>query len=345
MAEPNHLTKHSAKLQFQTDIPSGTILARHRDTPLRDVMNCLESHHYVVVTEERGRVAGLVAAQNVRSRLSTTNPYELARWQQMPVSSLLNVTFSPRDGDAPVLTSKHLECVAVAEGEKLFGIAIDDDVFLSWRRLESLLSMALSDPLTGLLNRLSYERRLCEEWNRRTCTGMSVGVVVIDLDRFKQVNDTYGHPAGDEILRRVAAQLESSMRSYDLVARFGGDEFVALCLGCAHGDISIPVARIQQGIAAMNPDYEGQSIPVTASIGAAVRHDGFADSDPRELFSAADECLYHAKASAESAWKVEFGSENTGIPEPIKFDSPTDSLEVLASTAATSSVSMGDCHE
>jgi len=117
----------------------------------------------------------------------------------------------------------------------------------------------------------------------------------------------------------VGYQLETSMRSYDVVARFGGDEFVALCLGCAHDDITIPVERIQQGIDDMALEFEGCPIPVTVSIGAAVRHSLFEESDPRELFSAADECLYHAKASAESAWKVELGSGCSAIPEPVQL--------------------------
>jgi len=329
MVTQNHLRKHTGVLDLSSDSSCGTVVSMHRETPLGQVVADLDDQHYVVATDDELRITGLVSVEQIYDRLNSKNHYERKRWQQMPLSSLLTVTFNPQDARSPVKVASSLECMAVAEGDRMFGIAVDDDIFLSWRRLESMLSVALSDPLTGLLNRLAYERRLHEEWNRAARTGMSVGVVVVDLDNFKRINDTMGHTAGDVVLRGVGHQLESSMRSYDVVARFGGDEFVALCLGCAAGNIAIPIERIQQAIAAMDLTFEGTPIPVSVSIGAAVRHNAFETSDPRDLFSAADECLYHAKASRESAWKVELGTEYTGVPEPVQFDVKDHTSDLL----------------
>lgn len=319
MVTQNPLKKHTGRLALSMDSDQDAVLSMDRETPLGEVAQRLGDQHYVLATGEDGQITGIVSATQICDRLRSTNKFERFRWEQMPLSALLNVAFSNTDERPTVMTKESVECVAVAEHDHVFGLAIEDDVFLSWRRLESLLSVALSDPLTGLLNRLAYERRLQEEWNRAVRTGMSVAVVVIDLDNFKRINDTLGHPAGDAVLRGVGHELEVSMRSYDVVARFGGDEFVALCLGCSAGDIAIPMERIQQGIHDLNLSYEDTPIPVTVSVGAAVRHNGFEASDPRELFSAADECLYHAKASAESAWKVEFGEGCSAIPEPVRF--------------------------
>ena len=319
MVTQNELQKHSGRLALVSDGTGDEVLSIHMETTLGEVASLLSRQHYVIATDDDGRMMGLVSTEQIRDRLDSANFYERTRWQEMPLSALLNVTFATHGEDSPVVVQEQLSCVGIVEGNRLFGIATDDDIFLSWRRLESLLSVAMSDPLTGLLNRLAYERRLREEWNRAARTGMSVGVVVVDLDNFKRINDTLGHPAGDAVLRGVGYQLETSMRSYDVVARFGGDEFVALCLGCAHGDINIPVERIQQGIDEMALEFEDCPIPVTVSIGAAVRHSHFDESDPRELFSAADECLYHAKASTESAWKVELGAGCSGIPEPVQL--------------------------
>ncbi len=318
MVTLNHLNRRDGRLELTDGDRRTHVICLPGDTPLETVASALGGQRYVIATSGDGRVAGLVAAAQIRQRLESPNEIERRRWMQMPLSALLNVTFSSSGSDqAPVRLRNRLDCVALTEDDRLFGIAVDDDIFLSWQRLESLLSVALSDPLTGLLNRLSYERRLMEEWSRAARTGMSVGVVIVDLDSFKRINDTLGHPAGDAVLLGVANELEVSTRSYDVVARFGGDEFVALCLGCAPGDIAIPIRRIQQGIAGMDLVFDGCPIPVAVSIGAAVRHADFDKSDPRELFSAADECLYHAKASAESAWKVELGPDCSGIPEPV----------------------------
>lgn len=318
MVTQNELRKHTGLLQLSMDSGESDVLSIHRETTLGEVVQQLGEQHYVLATDDDGQISGIVSATQISERLQSANRFERLRWQQMPLGALLNVTFSHLDETPSVKASESSACVAIAEGDHVFGLAVEDDIFLSWRRLESLLSVALSDPLTGLLNRLAYERRLCEEWSRAIRTGMSVGVVVVDLDAFKRINDTFGHPAGDAVLRGVGHELEASMRSYDVVARFGGDEFVALCLGCSDGDIAIPVERIQQGINDMQLVFEERAIPVTVSIGAAVRHNGFESSDPRELFSAADECLYHAKASAETAWKVELGSGCSGIPEPVR---------------------------
>lgn len=291
-----------------------------RETPLGEILEQLADHPYVLATNSDGQIAGIVSAEHICERLESCNLYERRRWQQMPLSSLLNVSFARSAGNASVVAGDSAECVAITEGDRIFGLVVDDDVFLSWRRLESLVSVALSDPLTGLMNRLAYERRLAEEWCRALRTGMSLAVVVVDLDSFKRVNDTLGHPAGDAVLCAIAQELEASMRSYDVVARLGGDEFVALCLGCSEGDISIPIERIQQGISQMEIQYQETAIPMTVSIGAAVRHDGFDTSDPGKLFAAADECLYHAKGSDQRAWKVEFGANCPGVVEPVRFD-------------------------
>ncbi len=319
MVTQNHLRKHTGLLQLSMDSGESDVLSIHRETPLGEVVHQLGDQHYVLVTDDGGKITGIVSATQICERLETVNRFERRRWRQMPVGALLNVTFTHQDEIPTVKATEKLTCVAIAEGDHVFGLSLEGDIFLSWRRLESLLSVALSDPLTGLLNRLAYERRLCEEWSRAARTGMSVGVVVVDLDSFKRINDTLGHPAGDTVLRGVGHELEASMRSYDVVARFGGDEFVALCLGCSAGNIAIPVERIKQGIKNMDLVHDDRPIPVSVSIGAAVRHTGFESSDPRELFSAADECLYHAKASSETAWKVELGSSSSGIPEPVRF--------------------------
>ena len=314
---------------------SGTVLSMHWETTLGEVAERLKHQHYVLATDDSGRVTGIASRSRIQQRLECHNRFERSRWQQMPLAALLSVTFSPSDEQAKIRMKDSVACTPIADGDRLFGLAIEDDLFLSWRRLEPMFSVALSDPLTGLFSRLAYERRLTEEWGRAARTGFSVAVVIVDIDNFKRINDTLGHPAGDVVLRSVGHEMEASVRSYDVVARLGGDEFVALCLGCDPETIVIPVERIQQSIGLMNLTVDGDPVPVTASIGAAVRHDGFDQSDPRELFSAADECLYHAKASRESAWKVELGTDCSGIPEPVRY------VPGLGSTVRRSEHSVG----
>ena len=276
----------------------------------------LDDNRYVLATDDDGKVVGVVSRERILNRLGAANDQERDRWAAMPVGALMNVVFT----DTPVARTQlkdSLDCVAITEAGGLIGLAVENDVFLSWERLEPLLTVAITDPLTGLMNRLAYERRLNEEWYRAMRTGTSVGVLVADLDGLKPINDVYGHQAGDLVLQRTAGLLEQSLRSYDILARYGGDEFVALCVGCRPGEIAIPIQRIQERLAGADFTFDGHEPDVSLSIGAAVRHDDFATATPLELFRAADECMYMAKGSSEHAYVVEFSDSSCGTPTPV----------------------------
>lgn len=289
----------------------------HRDTFLGQISQS-RVNEYVLVVDDEERLIGIVPVREINRRLQSGNRFERSRWAAMPIGALSNLSFSDTGAQGISAAERSVACSAIVEGESLLGLGVDGDLFLSWRRLESMFTAALSDPLTGLMNRLAYERRLREEWSRSTRTGTSIGVVVVDLDGFKKVNDTHGHTVGDELLIQVARQLEFAMRSYDVVARFGGDEFVALCLGCAPGDIQIPMFRLLQNVAAIKLKHDGHVIGVGASVGAAVRHGSFDANNAEDLFVAADDCLYEAKRSGSPAWCTEFGLHPEIEPRPVE---------------------------
>lgn len=288
----------------------------HQHKSLKSAGISLEDNRYVLAINDSGRIVGVVSRDRILNRLQAANDTERSRWSEMPVGALMNVAFT-ETGEPRAQLSDGLEAVAITENGGIVGVAIEDDVFLSWDRLEPLLTTAITDPLTGLMNRLAYERRLNEEWYRAIRTGTSVGVLVADLDGLKPINDTHGHQAGDTVLRGVASLLEHSLRSYDILARYGGDEFVALCIGCRPGEIGIPIQRIQRRIQSAEFCHQGMPLDVSLSIGAAVRHSDFAEVSPRDLFRAADECMYLAKGSAHEGFVIEFGDDQTPTPEPI----------------------------
>jgi two-component system cell cycle response regulator len=145
---------------------------------------------------------------------------------------------------------------------------------------------AITDPLTGLRTR----RYLLEALEQRT--GPGSGLLLLDLDHFKQVNDTYGHPAGDAVLREVARRLRQSVRHGDVVARYGGEEFAVLLPRAKAGEIAALAERIRRRLAAMPVAAGEQWLIVTASIGAAALHPGQSLDD---LVAEADRALYRAK--------------------------------------------------
>ena len=156
----------------------------------------------------------------------------------------------------------------------------------------ALRRQALHDPLTGLPNRLQLMERLDAYLENARVNGIPAAMCVVDLDDFKSVNDTFGHPAGDELLVAAGQRLLSTVRGSDLVARIGGDEFVVLMDGATDAAVDAITARIIERLAAPVM-ISGRSVQTTVSIGVAFAHD---DSGRDSLFRNADAALYRAKA-------------------------------------------------
>jgi diguanylate cyclase (GGDEF)-like protein len=122
----------------------------------------------------------------------------------------------------------------------------------------------------------------------------SVAIIMADLDHFKQINDTYGHRAGDEVLRETSKKLRLALRSYDMLGRYGGEEFLIILPGCDSSNALKVAERARQSIAANPVRTPVWTIPITISLGVAATSKGQRLS-PDELIKAADEVLYKAK--------------------------------------------------
>ena len=169
---------------------------------------------------------------------------------------------------------------------------LQDRLQESYRRS---LSLALTDELTGLYNRRYLFAHLDELIGRVQQDGISAAVLVFDIDHFKLVNDSYGHPAGDYVLRELAARAMNSVRSVDLVARLGGEEFVVVM---PETDLSIATAVAERLRAAVAREpfllrEIGERLSVTISVGVTAARNGGDDRD--RMLKRADDALYAAK--------------------------------------------------
>ncbi|MFH1217621.1 MAG: diguanylate cyclase [Pseudomonadota bacterium] len=175
---------------------------------------------------------------------------------------------------------------------------------------EKIQSMAISDELTGLYNRRYFFERFDEELTRSVRKGHHASCILLDIDHFKKVNDTYGHMAGDEVLRAIGVLLKSSSRRADVVARYGGEEFIILLPECKKECAAAAAEKLREIIARQPiPLTGGRELMMTASFGVS----SFSPeklkeiSQPSLLINGVDQALYRAKENGRNRVEVEDG--------------------------------------
>ncbi len=181
---------------------------------------------------------------------------------------------------------------------------------LRMKHLQDLLAkLASIDPLTEILNRRGFAERLDQEWDRTRRYGNAFALLMADIDHFKRINDTYGHPTGDRLLRMVAHTLAAGCREADVVGRYGGEEFAVL-LAQQTVDTAVNVAeRFRQDIAAIRLSVPNGSEKVTASFGIT---DSTTCSSPDDVIQVADQALYAAKQGGRD--RVEVSLSRRALP-------------------------------
>ena len=171
-----------------------------------------------------------------------------------------------------------------------------------------LLALATTDGLTGLRNHREFHAQMEHERERAARDGTALSLVLLDVDRFKQYNDTFGNPAGDEVLKALASLLRGQARTVDLVARYGGEEFAVLLPGADAGGAGALAERLRTAVAG----HAWPARPVTVSLGVAtVRAEEARGREALPLLDQADKALYHSKAAGRD--RVTHFEEFTGV--------------------------------
>lgn len=165
---------------------------------------------------------------------------------------------------------------------------------LEERLQQHLYDAAVRDALTQVYNRRFFEEELLRAVHHALRHGMALSLALLDLDHFKAINDTYGHPAGDSVLREVAARCMGTLRSEDVLCRVGGEEFAVIARSTTAQNTLIMAERLRQRIASAPVIHAGQRIPVTTSIGV-VGFDRLLHASTETFYQAADQALYQAK--------------------------------------------------
>lgn len=170
------------------------------------------------------------------------------------------------------------------------------------QRLREKHEQAVRDPLTGLYNRLAYDERIVQEFARAKRYKQPLSLAVLDIDRFKRINDSYGHKAGDKALKIIADRVRNNLRETDFLARYGGEEFVIVMPETGLSDGLVAVEKLRKDVSQSQFHYQGTGVAITVSVGLAEMRE---DDNPETLFQRADRALYKAKDGGRDRTCVE----------------------------------------
>ncbi|MGJ8529732.1 PleD family two-component system response regulator [Maritalea sp.] len=162
------------------------------------------------------------------------------------------------------------------------------------KSLSSTVAMAVIDGLTGLYNRRYFDRHMCVQMDKAREGNKSLGLMMLDIDFFKSVNDTHGHAAGDEVLREFSSRLQRNIRGVDLACRYGGEEFVVMMPGADLHRAKNIAERIRNAIAS-EPFDTGITVPLDITVSVGISINELPDDTPDQMLKRADIALYRAK--------------------------------------------------
>lgn len=215
-----------------------------------------------------------------------------AQGGEVIVHNLNSDTFWKRDGTSfPV---EYVRTPVLEKGELVGTVVTFRDVTERKKLEQNLQTLAVTDGLTGLHNRMYFTNKLDEEFQRASRYEAPLSLILMDIDYFKSVNDTYGHQAGDAYLKAISALIRSSIRRVDVAARYGGEELVVILPHTEARAAALLAERLRERVAAMEVHFGGHAIRRTISVGVATCTPGSVKTMD-EFLTAVDNALYAAK--------------------------------------------------
>ena len=213
---------------------------------------------------------------------------ETVNYAQLQAEATMQLAQLSMQAEAERQQSEKREQAAIHETQRLH------------KEKKRILEVASTDGLTKIANRAAFDKRLAEDMEQSRAQTESIGLIMLDVDHFKSFNDTHGHQAGDEVLRRVAQCLREVAGGRAFVARYGGEEFAAIATNQPIGEVRKLAEAIRLRIEQTTIDWEGTELRVTASLGAAVVEPATVPISCAQLIEQADKLLYKSKRNGRN---------------------------------------------
>lgn len=295
-------------------VMSKDVLTTHKEDSILSMLERLQKHRIgaVVVINKDNMPIGIITERDVIQALVSYKE-EIFKKQAQDIMSAPVLTIDPEediDSAAILMTLNGIRRIPVTRDNKLAGLITYRDLTNALRKsyytleekAERLEDMANKDPLTGLFNKRFITEELKREFESAAKTGASMAVIMLDIDFFKKVNDTYGHPCGDHVLKTLAGIMQSKSRDINIVGRYGGEEFIII------GPISDAKSsyffaeRLRATVESTPFLWEGKEFFLTISAGVCVWNPKIKDA--KQMIQLADDALYAAKKDGRNKVKM-----------------------------------------
>ncbi len=266
---------------------------------LAHLLNCAESAASIICPDPAGQTGNVDEYSRLMSQLCEVGQEEAVNILKViatAVEELRSMLEMPR-GHARTPAEIEAE-LRDRIAELTLATSIENQSFQ--QENQELLRRALTDRLTGLNNRAAFDERLSIELERAARSGTAFALILIDVDRFKQFNDTHGHLAGDCVLQAVAIKLDETVRKIDFVARYGGEEFAVIAPDSTPKGAVQLAERLRAAVEESEIDFEGKHLRVTISLGVAAFQVPGREVTPALAIKLADEQLYAAKGAGRN---------------------------------------------
>ncbi len=286
-------------------VMSKDVLTTRKEDSVLSMLERLQKHRIgaVVVTNKENVPIGIITERDVIQALVTYKE-EIFKKQAQDIMSAPVLTLDPDEdiNSAVILmTLNGIRRIPITKDNKLVGLisyrdltnALHKSYYTLEEKAEKLQDEANRDALTGLFNRKFINEALEKQFEAAKLTDSPMGVIMIDIDHFKKVNDTYGHPCGDHVLKTLAAIMQSKSRDINIVGRYGGEEFIILGPISDLKSSTYLAERLRSTIEATTFFCEDKEFKITISAGVCVWNSKIKDA--KSMIKLADDALYSAK--------------------------------------------------